>query len=549
MIPLSPLAALDPALVSQQLDLATAAIGEDNPDLDVSRRGSVYDILAYYHAVLNAQLLTNVNDYLDARSLLVLSQSTNPDLADPALVDDVVSNFGVTRQPGAAAAGSVAIVVSSSSTLTLPAGAQFQAGGLTFITDQVYTAKVDPTQIHGPGDRLLTPLAAPGGQWRFTVNVVATAVGAAGNLPASTVLTPVVPPANFVRSYAAGSFGGGVDTETNTQLLNRLAEGVACKAPSNRVNFAALLRNTPAFSAFVAQSVVGAGDVEQLRDKHSILPLSLGGKVDWYVRTQAALAGVVLTRTATCLSVAAGSSVWQFSVGRDDAPGFYELRHISRANADGDNFPLLSDVRAVDLLGLDWAPDVANPKEGAYSRFQTAIVQFTDSATPVAGLAPGATASYTCTAVGQPLIGPIQDTLASSADGRSRAADVLVKAPVPCFVTVIFTLYSPTPVAASQLTAMQSALAAAAQNTGFTGQLYASALQAALAPLLTQGQYAGAMNLSGSLRRPDGSRASLSSTDVLTVPDDPANMVSPRTVQFYLDLADVVITVSTVAAP
>src|SRR5262245_55089955 len=111
--------ALDPELVGQQMDLAVAAIAEDNPSLDIGRRGSVHDILAHYHAVLAAQLLMNVDDYLNARSLLVLQASDDPNLADPGLVNDAVSNFGLTRRPGSAATGAVAIVVSSPATLTL----------------------------------------------------------------------------------------------------------------------------------------------------------------------------------------------------------------------------------------------------------------------------------------------------------------------------------------------------------------------------------------------------------------------------------------------
>lgn len=547
---LRPLTGLDPDQVSANLDVTVAAVQEDNPALDAARRGSVYDLLCYYHAVLGTQLLQLVADYLAGRSLAVLNATADPTLlADPTLADDVASNFGVTRLPGAAAAGTAAIVVNSPTTVTVAAGAVFQAAGLAFATAQAYTAKLDPSQLLNAGDVLLTPAGT--NQWRFTVAVACTTAGAAGNLAADTALTPAAVPTGFVQAYAAGSFTGGVNAEATAQLLARLAQGVACKAPSNRVNYAALLRGNPLYAAFVAQSVVGAGDAEQLRDKHSVLPLALGGKVDWYVRTQEALLLTQLTKTATCLSVnaGAGTSVWQLSVGRDDAPGFYEFRNVRRLADDPPvSFALVSDSRALDLSGTAWVPDVASVKEGDYSRYLTAVLQFTDTLTPTSGLVPGATASYTLQAAGQPLVASIQDNLASSADARSRAADVLVKAPVPCFVAAAFTLYTPSTVAAPALAPIQNAVAHLVNTLGFAGVLYGSSVQAAVAPFLAAGQFTAGLSLSGRIRYPGtGSSVTVTGTDALAVPADAGNLVSPRTVQFYLDPNDVTITVVPVA--
>src|SRR6185503_13085452 len=121
-------------------------------------------------------------------------------------------------------------------------------------------------------------------------------------------------------------------------------------------------------------------------------------------------------------------------------------------------------------------------KEGDYGRYVTAVLRFTDTLTPTAGLLPGATAGYTLQAVGQPLVASIQDNLASAADARSRAADVLVKAPVPCFVTLAFTLYTPSTVAAPDPAPIRNAVARLVNTLGFAGVLYASSVQAAVAP-------------------------------------------------------------------
>jgi hypothetical protein len=545
-IALRSLLALDPTQVSQSLDLAITAIQEDNPSLDVSRRGSIYDILAYYHAVLATQLQQNIQDYLNGRSLAVIQSSADPNLIDPSLVDDIVSNFGITRNLGAQATGTVAIVVSSSTTLTLSASTQFQANGLTFTVNEVYTAKSDPTQINNSGDRLLTQVPNST-NWIFTVQVTADVAGSAGNLAADTIMTPTITPANFVQASAAGSFTGGQDLETNEQLITRLARGVAAKVPSNRTNFAALLNSISTYSTFVTMSAVGMGDPEQLRDKHSILPLSLGGKVDWYVRTQEALLATELTKTATCLSVdnTHHTSVWQFSVARDDAPGFYEIRNIRPLGAITGAGIIDSDVRSVDLSDLSWVPDIINLNEGEYTRYITTIVQFTDTVTPTAALTPGNTASYTCQAVGQPLIASIQDNLASAVGARSLVSDVLVKAPVPCFVTVMFNLNTPkaNPLSSTTLAAIENAISKAVNNVGFTGTLYASVIQAAVAPFLLAGQTVSSISMQGRIRYPGGTNVNLTGSDIITVPNAPANMVTANTVQFYLDPTGIFITV------
>ncbi len=119
MITLRSLSDLDPVKVAQNLTETITRVQEDNPELDL-RRGVFAELLAYYHAVLATQRQVNIDDYLQARSLLVLS--ANPAAADPDLVDDVLSNFRVTRKPGQQAVGEVTVVVSDDVTVTIAQG-------------------------------------------------------------------------------------------------------------------------------------------------------------------------------------------------------------------------------------------------------------------------------------------------------------------------------------------------------------------------------------------------------------------------------------------
>lgn len=542
MISLRNLDALDADLVTQTISETTQRIQEDNPRIDV-RRGVFAELLVYYHAVLDTQRQQNINDYLLGRSLKALEE--NPELADPDLVDDILSNYLIDRKAGAQAVGEVTIVVSDNVTVTIAQGAAFTANGLTFETSAVFTAKAEVNQIAAPTDRLLTRTAD--GNWAFTITVQAVDEGPEYSVAKDTLVVPVVLPPNYVTSFATSDFTGGLAAETNTDLLARLRVGIAAKAPSNRTNMEAMLRAVEAFSRVIRTSIIGFGDGEQSRGYRTIFPVTLPGRVDWYVRTQEAPLSLGLTKTATLVTKNAdGTGVWQFAVGRDDAPGFYEIRNIrpvDTGEATG-GFEIAADVRGFDLTGTGFKPDVATATEAAYSRYATTIVRFTDTATNHTALTVGATADYSLEAVCQPLIADIQDYMATR-DVRSVGADCLVRAPVPCFVMLHFTIEQRADDVTPDTAAIKTALCRLVNNVGFVGKLVASQLQDVTYGFLSSTQTVGALDMLGRIRYPNDTISYVRDSEVLLVPDDPANSVTARTVQFFMTPGDVGITVTT----
>lgn len=531
--------ALDVTLVQQNLDEFTARLLEQNPKLDL-RVGVLHNLLAYYHAVLATALQENVRDYLNARSLAAIQ--ADPALADAGLVDDVLSNFGIARQGGDVARGEVAIVKDNNLTTTIAVGAVYTANGQTFVTEAVYTAKAEAGLINSDNDRLITRRSD--GNYVFTVPVVAAVAGAAGRVPKDTVVVPAALPTGFVAAYAAGDFADGADAETNDALLLRLQQGVACKAPANRVSMNAMLREIAAFSRVPVTSIVGFGDAEMLRDMHWVFPVHGGGRVDWYVRSDVPLTRTVLRKTATLVEKSGSAGVWQFYLLRDDAPGFFEVDKIRLpgATATAGGFAVRSDVRGVDLSDLGFAPDVATVPEGAYSRYQTAVVVFTDTVTDALDLDIGTRQDYEFDVKHLPLIGEIQDTM-SGRDVRAYGSDVLVKAPVPCFVNVSFTVYKKASEPDPDVAAIKVAVAALVNQTGFTGRLFASRVHDVVHGFLANETSVGAIDMLGRLRYPDGRIKYVRDADVLTVPDEPESMVSPKTVQFFCAPEDVGVTV------
>jgi hypothetical protein len=540
MIPLPKLTELDATAVAQNQSELVERVQEENPTLDL-RRGVFADILAYYGAMLATRGQAGIAEYWKSRSLLALNADPT---ADPALVDDLLSNYRLTRKAGTRAAGQVTVVVSDDVTVTIAQGSVWQAQGRNFLATGVFTAKVEQAQVNSPTDRLLTRMAD--GNWGFTIDVVAEDGGSGPVVAKDALVVPAVVPPRYVTSFAASDFSAGLDPESNQDLLNRLQQGIAARAMSNRVNMLATLRAQDAFARVVASSIVGFGDAEMVRDRHWIFPVSGGGRCDWYVRTQERAVRLRLVKTASLVGKNPdGSGVWGFSLTRDDAPGFYEvgqIRPVDAGNAVA-GFQIVADERAADLSGPGFVPDI-NPdsSEWSFTRFQTAAVTFTDTATDAGALPPGSRRDYALEVVCLPLIAEIQDFL-SARDVRPFGADCLVKAPVPCFVRLNLTVYKQSGDADPDTYAITAALCHAVNTVGFVGALYASQLQSAAQKLVPAGQSVSAIDMLGRIRYPDGRSQYLRSAELLRVPDDPASMVSPRTVQFFASPEDVVVSV------
>lgn len=535
--------ALDANLVTSALNEVTQRIQEDNPTLDAGR-GVLYELLIYYHSVLATRQETMVNDYRRARSLLALEQ--DPDLADTDLVNDVLSNFRLDRKAGSLARGTIAVILSDDITVTFGRGSIFQANGLQYTTTEVYTAKAEAAQINATTDRLITPTAD--GKYSFTLEVQAVAEGDAYNLDKGTLVVPASPPPTYVTSYAVTDFTLGTAAETNSELLNRLQEGIAAKALSNRVNMSAFLRGIEAYSRIVGTSIVGYGDAEMLRDKHSIFPVAYGGRVDWYIRSENLPVTKQLTLTATRLAENNDDApVWQIALGKDVAPGFYEVRAIrpKGTSVDSGRLSIIADVRGYDVTTTDFVPDIVSVQEAAYSRYQTAVIKFRDTTQSISTYTIGATLEYDVDIIYMPLIAEIQGTV-NSRDVRHYGADCLVKAPVPCFTQISFNVYKQANEPIPDLVALRLAVSNAVNSIGFVGRLYSSKIQDVVHGYLAANSSVGAIDLFGRIRYPDGSIQYLRDSEVIQIPADPAKMVTHRTTQFFCRLEDVFISVQTV---
>jgi LysM repeat protein len=549
------LAELDDDDVEQAYALAAQLVQEKFPNVDM-KRGVVSDLVTGLDAILGAAQAENTDRMRQSQSIVLIE--ANPTIADDDLVDNVASNYRVTRQAATYATGEVVIVLDQQQAVSVQAGQTLTAGSSTYTSDATYSARLTAAQVTSPTDRLLVEIET--GRWAFAIDVTAAVAGSAALLSKDDELTPTLPVSSFVQAYAAADFIGGLDAQTNAELIALLESGMSTKAYANRPMIKNMIRNadtaaytqvTSAFADILAMSIIGYGDVEMIRDQHWLFPVSGGGRSDIYLRSQRKPATIALTKTATLVDVTVNGGIWQASITRDNAPGFYEVTNIRIAGsaADGTNYAVTADTRGMDITdtGSDYIPDLETALEAVYSRFQTAVVQFLDTDTATAGLVVGvATQSYDITVAYDPLVKQVQEFIGLR-DVRNPLGDHVVKGAIPCFTTLSVTLERKDTSATVDEDDVTDALVDYVNTTGFPGKLYTSELASAINALLPTGVSTGTITMLGRIRNPDGTDTIITSSDTLTIVNDNPNFVSSRTVIFILDEDDVSITINNVA--
>lgn len=519
----------------------TQFMQERHPEVELTR-GPFHDTLLYFQSVFAAVPQKNIDKVLQSRSLLAISE--DPSLNDPELVDHVLSNHNITREPGNKSQGNITIVINENETVVVPASLEFEANGVKFKADSAFTGRPVGADLPDVTDRELQALGD--GTYAFTISATAVEEGVAGNIRRGTKMTPQALLPRYVTSYAANDFTDGFAAETNQELLDKLVLGVAAKSTSSDVNLEAFIKNQASFARAVDFSVIGMDDPEQMRDQHWLWPISGGGRVDLYARTTELPQSTTKSVTATLVDITGGQGTWQFTVEKDFAPGFYEVERIVLPDAGPDDtgYEVTFDMRGYDLADEVGIPDIASVDEAAYSKYQTAVIRFLDTDTSTTGLTVGATAVYNVSILAMPQVAELQDLLSSSKN-RHRMADTLVKGAVPCFLQLHFEIRKQPGEASPDTDAIANALAAKVNTLGFVQQLHASTLASVVHGFLAGHQALSAIDMFGRIRRPDGTTAYIRNNTILAMPNDPSRMVTGRTTAFILDPRNVGIDVIT----
>lgn len=551
------LADIPAADVTSLIAELTARMAARFPTYDVAR-GAFRDMVIRPDAYAIGAIRLVVDRLIRSGSLGAIA--ADPALADDALVDRVLANYLLERRSAALASGTITVVLEAAVPITLPAGTAFVTDdGLRFVTASSHAARLSEALVTGDTDRVIRPL--PDGRYAFTVPAVAAAPGVNGLIRRGRALTPATPLFRVAGAYAEADFSGGADAETNADLLQRLRDGAAARTPSNRMTIRGMIRGSSDFVGVGAVSVLGFGDPEQARDQRGVLPIAVGGRVDVLARTAPLPGLVVLEKVATYIGRIGGVGAWQFGIERGDAPGFYEITQVADPGTapDAVGYEIQADLRSVDVTGLapGDVPDIGqdDPEAAAFSPYQTATVRVLIEAIPPGAVVGTTTRTLQVVVLAMPGLAGLQAFL-SDRSRRDPASDLLVRAPSPCFVTLTVSLLRPASGAEPDTAVLAQAAADRVNSLGFAGRLAASDLAALMLPLMPAGWQVSRVLMTGRILMPrrvpwaETPRFRLArAVDVLEVPDEPARGITPRTVCFFLDPADVAIAIEPLNLP
>jgi len=534
---------LDQEAVAQAEETLASWLQTEYPSMDLTQGRVLRDLLIRPAAIFHVMNQTDVNRLRQSMSLLAIEQ--DPTLADDTIVDGIMSNYGIARDPGSKAAGQAVIVIPNLLTTYVAPGTVFAYGSLNFVTAGPFVGVTTVDAVIDPAVQRLITLRRDR-TYMFVVDVVAQGTGSEYWVRKDTAFDSVSPtPTGLVTAYAYADFSAGTDAQTNEDLVNEVKNGVAAKVFSGRAQIEALLLKT--LPAIAAISIIGFGDAEMVRDRHNIFAISTGGKADLYVRTQAVPQTVRLVKTAVLVDLP--TKTWQVTLARDDAPGFYDIDSILPTDApEGTgSLEIGSETRGLDLSAPndEFVPDIDSLTEGGFSRYQTDVVRFVDPDTD------GSVAAkdYAVYVRYMPNLVALQD-LAVSRDNRNPQADYLVRAPVPGFCTMNITVRHLPSVEAPDGDDIKLAVADRVNRLGFgLGKVSASVVFDAIYDIIGHGPSVMAvspLDMFCRIVKPAGGVIDLRSANELVAPFLPAEGVTSRTVAFYLDPDDVDVVVEQV---
>ena len=541
----------------QLTDLPTGAIDQaeavllemlktEYPSMDLAPGRVLRDLLLRPAAMMYALNAANMDNL--RKSMSILDIANDPSLADPAIVDSVLSNLMITRNEGGIATGSLTIILTSKVMTPISISTVFTSNGLTFTPTQAFTGVTTSAALTNASSRLISTRSD--GYYEFTIDITATAAGSSYNLAAGSRFTTTGSINGMVDLVAQSDMTGGSDVETNSELVIKAQNGLSAHVLSGRAHVEALLKEN--FSTIQQCSITGFGDAEMERDRHNLFGVSYGGKADIWLQTATRPQQQVVNVTATMTDAAA--KTFTATLTRDQFAGGYAVLAMYRYNASPfvltgestptflDSLPIVSQVKTLDISSTgEFVPSLFDVSEGSFSRYCAVTVTFTDTAST---LSVGQTATYSAYVLYMPDIAAVQ-TFVNSRARRGPASDYLVRGAIPVMVSVGLKVVSESATTVDT-NSIKSAIANAVNGMTFSvGKLPSSVIIDAAHSQLATGQYVKMpISLVGKAYLPDDTTKTIQGINELVLTDDdPA--VSANTVRYFTSAYDINVAVVT----
>ena len=420
--------------IQETVDRLTNFIKQTYASADVSPGSVLSELLIKLAAVLQNEQY-NLIESLSQAKAITQALDSGTDTYSP-VIDMIASNYNTERSTGKFSTGKIKITVSLQGNYLIPSSMKFiQPGlGLIYTVSQTYRISTSPDLEAGE-----LPLKKAGESYFFILPVVAEKVGSEYQVSSGSIFSALAPSSipYFVKAEAYGNFTTGLPVDTDKQVIKKIKNTLG----SRRLESPAGISNRLAemLPTFQGLSICGANDPELTRAKDNIFGISTFGKADVYVRT--AVGPEIKIEDISALKT--GDGAWELNLNSDFCAGFYRVISI---------LPKVEDIELSGALtitettyGYRLFQDSRNneiPKliDARFTKYQTVKIKFSyiegedDPKTPV-----GSYADFTVSVSYQPYITEIQNLLLSD-DERFACSDYLVKAALPCFVSLDLSL-------------------------------------------------------------------------------------------------------------
>jgi hypothetical protein len=519
--------------IQDTVDRLSTFITETYKDADVSPGSVLSELLVKLVATVQNKQYNFVDDISQGRAISqILTSDTDSYLP---VVDLIASNFNTSRSEGKKATGSIKVIVAAPNTYAFTDKLTFlqPALGLRYKLTRGYSIDQNPDLSRGE-----LPIYSKNGLHYFILPVVAEKVGPEYQVSSGTGFTVVEPYFinNFVKAEAYGNFTSGLPVDTDKQLVGKFKQTLG----SSRFESAAGIANRikQIYPAFQTLSVVGANDPEMLRSKQNILGISTFGKADVYVRTSV---GPEL-RSAVVTGTKQGPGKWVLELDSSFCAGFYRLATIlpvvDEISISGTLLTSNITYGYRQFMGLR-NNEINNVSEARFTKYQTARVEFSYDELPALPVVPGSplpTKEFEVTTIYQPHIEEIQNLMLLDSE-RFACADYLVKAVLPCFVSLDLTIvkkHATDTFDSLKLNQLKQDIFTYVNTIPFGEDLYASKI-VDLCHNYDIARVDLPVNLKGDIFCNDGTLITITDTDYLSIPTDILRGVSKMTTLYFTD--------------
>ena len=504
-----------------------AFITENYPNIDTAP-GTVFSELVIKMAAYLQNPIFNQLDTLNQASAISDVINSTTDTYSPA-IDAIASNYNSSRFAGKKSQGKLKVYMANSSTTYINSGFVFlqPVVKLNYLVMTNYVITTNPTDVNH------IKLNQQGSLYYFLIPVEAENVGTEYQLSDKTKLSlgPGETLTNFIEAEAYGNFTSGLPIDTDKMLISKFQQSLANKTLLTKNSILSRLKEIYPVQTL---SIIGANDAEMTRSKHNIFGLSTAGKADVYIRSSLGIETKRITKTATYNPT---TQKWEFSMSVNDVPGFYRIISIIPTSQTDVNSTFVGGTLLhTATFGIDTAVagqinDIYTDAEGRFSVYQTCsvTVEYTGTTSEMET----GTCSFEVLVSNQPYLADIQNLFLDS-DERIACADYLVKAAIPCFVSVSLKVYRRNPTVELPVDLIKQDIFKYINSLNFGETLIASKLVDICHNYdITHVELP--VRITGSILGMDNSVTEISSNNELIIPTNYAAGVTPNTTLFFAD--------------